>query len=310
MNPQKLVILLSSYNGERYIQQQIESILGQSYQNFTLLIRDDGSSDRTREIVAEFSQNNKNIVSYYGENIGVVRSFLELLQAAPSGNNEIYLFCDQDDIWLPEKLQMTAAHFSCSKHPNKMLYCSRLRYVDQNLKSLGLSQPPIYVGFKNAVVENIATGCTMAFGHCIRERLLEADPDKMIMHDWWAYLVASTFGEVMYDSTPTILYRQHPDTVTPWEPGTAKIRARFEGFIRRVTGNAHNGLQSLNQAIDFINTYSDIPEKHISIINRLVILRGRNQLSNRVKYILHPEVVRTNKIESWSLKPMILFGWH
>ena len=191
MNPQKLVTLLSSYNGERYIKQQIESILGQSYQNFTLLIRDDGSSDRTREIVAEFSQNNKNIVSYYGENIGVVKSFLELLQAAPSGNSEIYLFCDQDDIWLPEKLQATASHFSCSKYPNKMLYCFRLRYVDQNLKILGLSQPPIYVSLKNAVVENIATGCTMAFGHSIRERLLEADPEKMIMHDWWAYLVLS-----------------------------------------------------------------------------------------------------------------------
>ena len=310
MSLPKLIILLSSYNGEQYIQKQIESIMNQSYQNFTLLIRDDGSSDSTRKIINKLSKNNKKIISSYGENIGVVKSFLELLKIAPSDNNYVYLFCDQDDIWLPKKLQMTTNHFNNSKNPSKTLYCSRLKYVDKNLNNLGLSQSPKHIGFNNAVVENIATGCTMAFGHFIRERLLAADPDKMIMHDWWAYLIACTFGEVIYDSTPTVLYRQHSNTVTPWEPGSVKIRARFKGFVNRVTSNTHQGLQSLNQAIDFIQTYSDTPEKYISIVNRLVVLRKRNQLFNRFKYILNPDVVRTNKIEDWSLKPMILFGWH
>ncbi len=302
-------ILLSTYNGEQFIRAQLDSLFAQTYSNILVHIRDDGSVDSTVDLIRACTNRKIPVILTEGENIGVIPSFMQLL-----GNvcrtGELYAFCDQDDVWRPEKVSRAVEQIMQRPQPEKVLYCTRLEYVDERLNHLGYSLNPRAIGFRNAVVENIATGCTVVFGERIRQWILEGDPADMMMHDWWAYLVASAFGEVVYDNFPSIQYRQHGNTVTAWEPGLVKIRARAHGLIRRLKMREHTGLDSLNQAIRFVETYPNVPVDMKRIVARLVALRGKNKFWQRVRYIMYPEVLRTNPVENWSLKPMILLGWH
>lgn len=305
----KVNILLSTYNGERFIIEQLDSLFNQTYKNIVIYIRDDGSTDRTVEIIRSYSDQNKQLKLTTGTNLGVIPSFLQLLSSSGS-IDDLYAFCDQDDVWRPEKISRAVAQIMGRPEPGKVLYCTRLEYVDENLKHLGHSPIPRRIGFSNAIVENIATGCTVVFGATIRKLLLNGSPDAMLMHDWWAYLVASAFGDIIYDEFPSIQYRQHGNTVTPWEPGLVKLRRLTIGFIGRITMQKHKGLSSLNQAIHFLETYPDTPSDAKEIIQALVELRENGKIWQRIKYVIHPEVERTDPIENILLKPLILFGWH
>lgn len=302
-------ILLSSYNGERFIAEQLDSLFNQTYSNIAIHIRDDGSTDNTVDLINSCLAHNKPFTLTRGNNIGVVASFLHLL-ASSGGPGDLYAFCDQDDVWKSEKIARAVEKIMNRPVPDRVLYCSRLEYVDEYLKHLDYSLIPRFVGFSNAVVENIATGCTVVFGETIRQLILEGTPDDMMMHDWWAYLIASVFGEIVYDDIPSIQYRQHGNTVTAWEPGLVKLRARARGFTKRMKMREHKGLDSLNQAIHFLEIYPNAPDDAKEIVNTLVKLRANGKIWQRVRYVMHPEVLRTNPIENWSLKPMILFGWH
>jgi len=305
----KVNILLSTYNGEQFITEQLDSLYNQTYSNIAIYIRDDGSTDNTIDLINAHPINNKLAALTTENNIGVIPSFLKLL--AHSGKTgDLYAFCDQDDIWKPEKISRAVEQIVDRPEPDKVLYCSRLEYVDQHLKHLGYSLTPRLTGFSNAVVENIATGCTVVFGETIRKLILEGKSEKMMMHDWWAYLTASAFGDIVYDDFPSIQYRQHGSTVTAWEPGLVKLRARAHGLIRRLKMREHQGLDSLNQAVLFLETYHSAPDDAKAIVNNLVELREKGKLLQRFQYVVHPQVLRTNPIENWSLKPMILFGWH
>ncbi|GMQ83465.1 MAG: hypothetical protein BMS9Abin06_0199 [Gammaproteobacteria bacterium] len=305
----KVNILLSTYNGERFIAEQLDSLFNQTYSNIAIHIRDDGSTDSTVDLINSHPTNNKPVIFTGGNNIGVIPSFQQLL-ASSGAPGDLYAFCDQDDVWKPEKIARAVEWIMKRREPDRVLYCTRLEYVDEHLKHLGYSLIPRLTGFSNAVVENIATGCTVVFGETIRRLILEGTPDDMMMHDWWAYLAASAFGDIVYDDFPSIQYRQHGDTVTAWEPGLVKLRARARGLIDRLKMREHKGLDSLNQAIHFLDTYPNTPDDAKTIVNTLVELRENGKLWQRLRYVAHPEVLRTNSIENWSLKPMILFGWH
>lgn len=188
------------------------------------------------------------------------------------------------------------------------MYCSRLKYVNARLVPLGLSLIPTAIGFQNAIVENIATGCSVVIGSDLRRRLLQAAPADMMMHDWWAYLAATAFGQVVYDPTPTVHYRQHRGNVAGWERKPLRIWNRSKGLIRRLLSESR-GLDSLGQAVRFIATYPDIPRQSRQIVEELLHLRDAGVLS-RMRYALHPRVERNDVIENVGLKAMLLMGWH
>jgi glycosyltransferase involved in cell wall biosynthesis len=303
-------ILLSTYNGDRYLRELLDSLERQTWPEINIHIRDDGSNDNSLEKMQKFCRTCRFPTRFeQGGNIGVKRSFLSLLRNT-KGRNALYAFCDQDDVWKPNKVLRAVEHIGRQQNPHSTLYCSRLEYVDKNLGHLGYSAIPHNIGFSNAVVENIATGCSVVFGERIRTLLLQANPEDMVMHDWWAYLVASAFGQVAYDNQATLRYRQHGGTLTPWEPGLVKLRARARELIKRLWSQKHDGLESINQATRFLATYPDIPEQHRKIVEQLINLKGKGKLHRKLQYILNPEVTRTNPIEQWSLKLMILLGWH
>ncbi len=302
-------ILLSTYNGERFVGEQLDSLFSQTYPNIAIHIRDDGSTDDTVDII-DAHPNRHRLASFdIGGNIGVVPSFLTL-SAQHGAPGELYAFCDQDDVWKPEKIARAMEKILACPAPDKVLYCSRLEYVDERLGHLGYSRVPQQIGFSNAIVENIAVGCTTVFGDTIRRLLLEGAPENMMMHDWWTYLVASGFGEVIYDDFVSIQYRQHGSTVTAWEPGLKKIRTRAAGFLRRLTTHRHHGLDCLCQVTRFLNTYPTIDPRHKALAMRLIDLRGKGRLRQRLRYVLHPEVYRSDPLENQTLKILILLGLH
>lgn len=206
-----IVVLMSTYNGEKYVREQIASILQQLPANGELLIRDDGSTDNTTKILEQIEDDRIRV--HKGTNIGFSKSFFWLLDQAPM-NARLTMLADQDDVWLPSKIQRAIDKIGGSNE-QASLYCSRQTLVNEQLNFLSMSllwkkQP----SFNNALVENIATGCTIAMNaKAVALVRKTGDLDKIYFHDWWIYLVVSAFGTVYFDPNASILYRQHGKNV-------------------------------------------------------------------------------------------------
>lgn len=301
----KIQILLSTYNGERFLTQQLDSLLAQDYPDFTIVIRDDGSSDKTCDILSEYQSKHSNITVIFADNIGVTGSYFELVKHA---SGDFYALCDQDDIWLPGKLRRGLDMISKCSDPAFSLYCSALQYVDSGLQYLGASKPPRYQCLENAVMENIASGCTVVFGEKLRQLFLEADPCEMHMHDWWLYLLASAFGDVVFDSEYQVLYRRHENTVTGLQLKSSRtILARLHGFW----GFLFNGRQlyGLNQAAIFGKVYatrlSAEQQKLFYQLHRLYEFKG---LRGRMIFAFSSPVLLNNKLDNLAIRFLVLLG--
>ncbi len=202
---------MSTYNGERYVSAQIDSILLQLPTNGRVYVRDDGSTDRTCEIVE--ACRDPRVSVYRGQNLGFANSFLTLLKQIPD-DVEMAMFSDQDDVWLPGKIKR-AWDFLSQHAQGPAIYGSAQTLVDENLNVLGTTPKwPRGPSFEGALTENIITGCTAAINRPAVILLQRAGaPGGVRFHDWWLYLVLSTFGTVVYDNHSTLLYRQHNGNV-------------------------------------------------------------------------------------------------
>lgn len=199
-------ILLSSYNGEKYIREQIESILGQENVEVHIVVRDDGSEDKTQSILKEYELSGKlNVI--HGKNIGWRKSFMRLLYESP--DCEYYAFCDQDDIWLPQKLEKAIIKLKSMPVGSPNLYCSNLIYYKEGKKYGIVKKTPPVLSCEHALMRSLAAGCTMVFNKELRDTIVNHKPRRVSAHDFWTYQVASFLGNVYYDMDSYILYRQH-----------------------------------------------------------------------------------------------------
>ena len=218
----KISILMSTYNGEKYIKQQIESIKNQSIKSIHLFVRDDGSTDGTQEILQDY-QNNGMLTWYQGKNIGAGQSFLELTRKTEAA--EYYAFADQDDYWDKEKIEKAIQKLE-QYQDIPCMYCSNLHVVDKNLLSYPTQydNSNVYMGLESSMLYNLATGCTIVFNHKLQEILQKYSPKNILYHDWWVYLLALTFGKVIYDKSSYIKYRQHDSNVVGFKPATRNLK--------------------------------------------------------------------------------------
>lgn len=211
-----VAIVLSTWNGARFLAAQLDSLLVQTHTDWRLVWRDDGSSDRSAAIVRAFAARagaGRCIEAKIGtERLGAAASFMALLRAAQSEvpDAAAYAFADQDDLWLPDKLSRGLAGLAPhGGHP--ALYCARQVLVDAELGHLGLS-PPFKGprGFPAALAQNIATGCTVMLNPPAAALVAQSEMPAGSHHDWWGYLVVSAAGgAIVADSVPVVLYRQH-----------------------------------------------------------------------------------------------------
>lgn len=212
-NNRSVVILLATYNGQNYLEDQLKSFEAQTHPNWTLLASDDGSSDETLSILKTYQNKwaNTHDMLLLGPQKGFAANFLSLV-CKPEITSEFYAYADQDDIWETNKLKTAVDFLKKIPHQVPALYCSRTKIVDSNNNQQGLS--PLFnkkPSFANALVQNIGGGNTMVFNNAARDLLKKAGKDTVVIsHDWWTYmLVSGCGGEVFYDPVPEVRYRQH-----------------------------------------------------------------------------------------------------
>lgn len=226
-----LAILMGTYQGAQYLPEQLQSIEAQTYRNWSLWISDDGSTDRTREIVDQFRLRTASPVHILsGPGQGFLRNFMSLV-SRPEIDADFYGFSDQDDLWHPDKVEHALGWLAsqCSERP--ALFCSRTRIVDSAGRVIGFSphfrREP---SFANSLVQSIAGGNTMIMNRAARDLIIRAGPDVTVpSHDWWSYiLVSGAGGSVRYDPVPKIDYRQHESNQVGSNSGMVARLRRFK----------------------------------------------------------------------------------
>lgn len=299
----KACVLLSTYNGAAFIERQLISLLSQEYSPLSIIVRDDGSVDETAEIVGKYQRRYDNILFVAGSNIGVTSSFFSLLRMAPQ-DSQYFAFCDQDDEWAKDKISRAISMLGQAKDVPR-LYCSRLEIVDQDLKYLGLSAiPKRGPSLGNALVQNIVTGCTAVFNDAARRLAIRSEPDttRIFMHDWWMYLLVSAMGEVVYDPTPSIKYRQHASNVVGHAVGLANFIKRVRRFIRE-----RNAARLVRQAEEFLRCLPDASPGAAALVRKFV-LGSRGNCFDRLMYSFGGEVKRQTVMDDLILKVLIVSG--
>jgi len=211
---QNILILLSTYNGEEYLEQQLDSLFNQTCQNFIIIARDDCSSDNTLQILKKYNIK----ILEANKNLGAKASFSELLKYAIHDSAVEYLmFCDQDDVWEKDKIEKTLLKMQEVEKLNSelpVLIHTDLKVVDSELNILNNSFwnyeqiDPTINSFNRLLTQNTITGCTIMVNRRLTE-LANPIPFEAIMHDSWLGLVASYFGKISVINESTILYRQH-----------------------------------------------------------------------------------------------------
>lgn len=220
---------MSTYQGERFVGAQVSSILAQTHQTLRLVVRDDGSEDGTIAAVRAAAGEDVRVVVLEGRNLGLPEAFFHLIEM--SGEDaDLVALSDQDDVWQPGKIERAVA--ALEPHSGEpALYCSRVLVTDEALQPLYLHELPHRgPSFANALVQNIALGCTVVINRKARELLRGCWPTECVMHDAWLYLAVSGLGTVVYDPEPSVLYRQHARNVVGMGRGPV---SRFEGRLRR-----------------------------------------------------------------------------
>lgn len=217
-NNPHICILLCTYNGEKFLAEQLDSIESQTHRNWSVVLSDDGSTDNTLNIAKQYQEKwgNNRLEIREGPKQGFSQNFLSI-SCDKNIQADLYAFCDQDDVWFKDKLSRAIAYFNEATKPEIALprvYCTRTKIVDEQLNPTGFS--PLFTlprSFRNALVQSIAGGNTMVFNTKAKELLEKTGVQVIVSHDWWLYMITKGAGGVVYyDPEPSLLYRQHTDT--------------------------------------------------------------------------------------------------
>lgn len=233
-NSRQIAILLAAYNAEKYLGEQLDSLLNQTNEEWTLYIRNDGSTDGTQQIIDEYIDRNVGKIVQIdkgGENLGCRGNFLRLLEVVES---DYYMFCDADDVWLPSKVQVSYDTIKEKelKYPQKALLVHTDKVVcDENLNVIVPSwwravrlNPDLFLKFRHIPISPVVGGATALFNRVVREKCLPI-PANPPPHDCWIPLQAAKFGKIFSIHNPLILYRQHSSNAigAPTEPYQFKV---------------------------------------------------------------------------------------
>lgn len=299
----RILVMLSSYNGEKYIAEQIDSILSQTVNDIDILIRDDGSKDGTIEILENYSLKYKNIKLVLGENLGVIRSFFTLVKIAKL-NYDYYMFADQDDYWVSNKVEKMIAEFKKFSKNEKLGYCSNLILVDKYLNFMKIQyNNELRPSLQNSFLENIVTGCTYAANKNmfieLKKDIQDIDPwvENLMMHDAHFYFLTCLYGRLIYDKNSYIYYRQHGNNVIGMEKNFIKRNSkRIKNFFRKNRKNI-----KINYLSFILKRYGE----KLPVVEKNMLLELLNNYSNfilRLKTMCKVSFVRQNKYEALCLK--------
>lgn len=297
----KVQILMSVYNGMKYLSKQLESILSQRGVQISVLVRDDDSQDDSLQILRKYEIRHENISVCTGRHLGAAGSFYKLLQMADL-SNDYFAFADQDDVWLADKIKRAVSLLELEPAGQPLLYAGKVYYASDDLRkreifSYSIRKEP---SFGNALVENICMGCTEVFN---RQLLLLAGihiPDGCIMHDWWMYLTAACFGEVVFDQKAYILYRQHSANQIGMENSWIW---RWRKRILQVTDLRH---KLSDQALIFKKTYAGLADGNYELH---LVCNSKNGIAERFRLVLCKNICRQNVVDDIICRLLFIFGF-
>lgn len=286
----EVMVLLSAYNGEKYLDTQLQSLREQIYEHVRVIVRDDGSTDNTIKILEKWHNKYPEWLTWYsGTNIGYKKSFITLLYDAPE--SDYYAFCDQDDFWKEDKLE--AAVNKLKNKDGIVIYTSNVTYCDDELKVKGDSKFYDNNTLWKALLYNQAVGCTMLISKELKEKIRQLDLEminfnEMYSHDCWIYRLCLAFGgESYFDTESHILYRQHGNnqiggsasSLKTWLERANKLKGRNRNiklktareiekcYREKVTDDAR-------QALDVFNGYNKSLFTRLNLASKRELYNG------------------------------------
>lgn len=213
---EKVEILLATYNGEKYIREQLDSILNQDYENWIVRVSDDSSTDRTYEILSEYKEKYPDKFIMETRKKGYGKAKLNFSYLIKQSTEKYVMCCDQDDFWLPNKISLTLQAMKKNEDNGiPVLIHTDLKVVDADLNVLSESffehsNFRKTFRYRDILIQNHVTGCTMMMNRPLIELMnKEQDYENILMHDWLAAVLATSMGKVAFVDCPTMLYRQH-----------------------------------------------------------------------------------------------------
>jgi glycosyltransferase involved in cell wall biosynthesis len=285
----KVAILLCTYNGQEFLQLQLDSFEAQTHTDWVLYVSDDGSTDSTLKIISDFAKKvgDDRVLVFKGPCKGFAANFLALIH-----HDEIeadyFSFADQDDVWLPKKLEVSLSWLKQQPESIPVLYCSRTVLIDAKGKVFGqsdlFSRPP---SFANALVQSIGGGNTMVLNRAARNLVSAHSPeDGIVSHDWWVYiLVSGNEGRIHYDPVGYVQYRQHGGNLVgmngTWMARVKRAILLFRGRFR-VWNDRHEALIKSNSG--FLTKDNLILFSEFSKMRQLDFMRRVMGLKNSPLY--------------------------
>lgn len=299
----KVTVLMSTYNGEKYIKQQLDSIFNQKKVNVRVLVRDDGSVDKTQEILDQYSKE-KNLEWYSGENIRTAKSFVNLINHV-SLDSDYYSFSDQDDVWQSTKLIKSIQKIKNIKGP--ALYAGNYNLVDSDLNPISNTNMHMTTtSFNQALVYSCCTGCTVVINKELLKDLRGKYPRYLFMHDDWIHKVCLGIGgKVVYDETPLMLYRQHSNNV---EGG----KHNFLDKVKKVANDKKNNTHIMRKQLEeIIRLYGHkLTSRNYNLAND-IIRRSKGNLIVRTFLVFDPkyQITKSKKLNREFKISIILNYW-
>ncbi len=303
----KVAVLMAAYNGEKYISEQIESVLTQTYKDFCIYIHDDGSKDNTVKIIQKYERDNPGKIVLMDGMVqgGAKMNFIYMLKNVEA---DVYMFCDQDDVWINDKIEKLVIKFEDNAKNMPMLVYTDLKYVDKDLNIIKnsyfeyMEKNPRKDSVQDVLKKNLFVGCTLMFNRQLREMAIKyKDINNIQMHDWWLGLIATVKGRVYFINEQMVMYRQHDSNVTGM-----KNHGRASGIFSRWI-NVKKGLevkkQYMRQRVYFARELVHImdgEEEDYIFIKDLSELDKKNKIA-RIKFYLHNGMMEENKSTLWQM---------
>ena len=300
MEERKVAILLSTYNGVKYVKQQIDSFLNQTYKNVEIIVRDDGSKDSTVKILKEYQNNYNNIKLTVGKNLGFIKSFFELLKL---GDADYYAFADQDDIWLPNKIELAVNSLNKLDDRKPNMAFSNVDYYDTEMNFMGHGEANKTYSFTNSLYECVSQGMTMVINQKARDMVLDNIPTRCLFHDWWTYMICSSLGEIAYDNTVTVKYRRDKKNQTVEGQGfIAILKWRIKNLFIK------NGFLDIRmQQIEFKNNfYNKLTEENKKIVD--VFVQEKYNFIKAIKKAFYPKKIRRSMTADIAIRILFILG--
>ena len=301
----KLIVLMSTYNGEKYIREQLDSLLRQTLLPDQIFIRDDGSKDKTVAILEEYAGAYPLIRYFNGKNLGPAKSFWELI--CKSDDADYYALCDQDDVWFEDKLETAVRKLQNEDPSIPLLYCSRYTLTDKDLNPVDSNVSHLYdfSDFPHSLLYHTAPGCTFVFNHKTREKVMKYDVNKeyCIIHDAIIHKVAAMFGKVLLDKDSHMFYRQHGNNEIGMQTNVIKV---FLGRVDRFLNGKIRNYRS-KTAKSLLNVYGDeVSEDKKELLNIVANYMYDKDLKRK---LLYKDCFRSHTGNDFFFKILVLVNY-